>query len=120
MKSIIEQGASIGKAIQKAWDRAEQPKEFSVKVFEGPKRGFLGFNSKPAKVGIFFQEVPQSKRVVTKRMTTKPVVQKKNAAVQQAEKKRIMPKDLTWLAQIFGVLSLVGLLYWLYAVCKNK
>ena len=54
MKSIIEQASSIMKAIEKAWNQAEKPKEFSIKVFEQEERNFFGMSTKPAKVGIFF------------------------------------------------------------------
>jgi len=54
MKSIIEQASSIMKAIEKAWNQAEKPKEFSIKIFEQEERNFFGMSTKPAKVGIFF------------------------------------------------------------------
>ena len=54
MKSNIEQASSIMKAIEKAWNQAEKPKEFSIKVFEQEERNFFGMSTKPAKVGIFF------------------------------------------------------------------
>ena len=57
MKSIIEQASSIMKAIEKAWDQAEKPKEFSIKVFEQEERNFFGMTTKPAKIGIFFNDV---------------------------------------------------------------
>ena len=56
MKSLVEEASSIFKAIEKAWTRAGKPQSFSVKVFEEPQGGFLGFNQKPAKVGIFYEE----------------------------------------------------------------
>src|SRR5438309_7782061 len=58
MKSIIEQASSIMKAIEKAWDQAEKPKEFSIKIFEQEERNFFGMSTKPAKVGIFFGDKP--------------------------------------------------------------
>ena len=58
MKSIIEQASSIAKAIEKAWNQAEQPKEFSIKIFEKEERNFFGMTTKPAKVGIFFGDKP--------------------------------------------------------------
>lgn len=58
MKSIIEQASSIMKAIEKAWNQAEQPKEFSIKIFEKEERNFFGMTTKPAKIGIFFGEKP--------------------------------------------------------------
>ena len=54
MKSIIEQASSIIKAIEKAWNQAENPKEFSIKIFEQEERNFFGMSTKPAKIGIFF------------------------------------------------------------------
>ncbi len=54
MKSIIEQASSIIKAIEKAWNQAEKPKEFSIKIFEEEERNFFGMSTKPAKIGIFF------------------------------------------------------------------
>jgi predicted RNA-binding protein Jag len=54
MKSIIEQASSIIKAIEKAWNQAEKPKEFSIKIFEQEERNFFGMSTKPAKIGIFF------------------------------------------------------------------
>lgn len=58
MKSIIEQASSIMKAIEKAWDQAEKPKEFSIKIFEQEERNFFGMSTKPAKIGIFFNDKP--------------------------------------------------------------
>lgn len=58
MKSIIEQASSIMKAIEKAWNQAEQPKEFSIKIFEKEERNFFGMTTKPAKIGIFFSDKP--------------------------------------------------------------
>ncbi|MCF7900240.1 Jag N-terminal domain-containing protein [Candidatus Babeliales bacterium] len=56
MKNLVDEASSIFKAIEKAWTRAGKPRSFSVKVYEEPQSGFLGFNTKPAKVGIFYDE----------------------------------------------------------------
>jgi len=56
MKSVIEEGSSISKAIQNGWLKAGKPKEFTVKIFQEPKKNFLGFTTVVAKVGIFFNE----------------------------------------------------------------
>lgn len=56
MKSLVEEASSVAKAIEKAWIRAGKPTSFSVKVYEEAQSGFLGFNSKPAKIGLFFEE----------------------------------------------------------------
>ena len=56
MKSIMEEASSIFKAIENAWNRAGQPQDFSVKVFEEPQRNFFGMTVKSAKIGLFFDE----------------------------------------------------------------
>jgi len=56
MKSIMEEASSIAKAIEKGWARAGKPQEFSVKVYEEAQTNFIGFTTKPAKIGLFFQE----------------------------------------------------------------
>lgn len=58
MKSIMEQASSIIKAIEKAWLRADKPQGFTVKIFEQEQKNFFGITTKPAKIGIFFQEKP--------------------------------------------------------------
>lgn len=59
MKSIIEEASSILKAIEKAWVRAGNPREFSVKIFEDPQKSFFGLTTtKQAKVGVFFEIAP--------------------------------------------------------------
>ncbi len=69
MKSIVEEASSIVKAIEKAWERAGKPQEFTVKVFEDAERGFLGMTKKPAKVGIFFT---QTQTIVERARDRKP------------------------------------------------
>ena len=61
MKSIMEQAASITKAIEKAWQRSGCPRNFSVKVLEPGKKNFFGFVSSPAKIAFIFDEktIPQ-------------------------------------------------------------
>jgi predicted RNA-binding protein Jag len=59
MKSIIEEAPSILKAIEKAWARAGNPREFSVKIFEDAQKSFFGLTTaKQAKVGVFFEIEP--------------------------------------------------------------
>ena len=58
MKSIVEEASSIAKAIENGWVRAGKPEEFTIRIFEEPEKNFLGFNKKPAKVGIFYNEAP--------------------------------------------------------------
>ena len=56
MKSIMEEASSILKAIEKGWNRAGKPQEFTVKIFEEPEHNFLGMTTKSAKIGFFFKE----------------------------------------------------------------
>lgn len=56
MKSIIEEASSITKAIENAWKRADQPNEFSIRIFEMPQKNMFGFTTKSAKIGIFYDE----------------------------------------------------------------
>lgn len=56
MKSIMQEASSLAKAIEQGWIKAGKPQEFTVKIFEHPKKNFFGFTVKSAKVGIFFNE----------------------------------------------------------------
>lgn len=58
MKSIVEEASSIAKAIENGWIRAGKPQEFTIRIFEEPEKGFLGITKKPAKVGLFYKELP--------------------------------------------------------------
>ncbi len=58
MKSIIEQASSVMKAIEKAWNQADNPKDFSIKIFEKEEKNFFGITTKSAKIGIFFGDKP--------------------------------------------------------------
>jgi hypothetical protein len=99
MKSIMEQASSIIKAIEKAWISADSPKEFSVKVFEKEEKNFFGMTTKPAKIGIFFNDafpVPVEKSSIkdgekkNNPNITKPVVRpvKQQAQAPQQTKNR--------------------------------
>jgi len=57
MKSIMEEASSILEAIQKGWERAGKPQEFSVKVFEDAETSFFGMRTvKSAKIALFYKE----------------------------------------------------------------
>lgn len=62
MKSIIEEASSIGKAIETAWMQAGKPSEFTVRIFEESQKNMFGFTSKPAKIGIFFEETKNQQK----------------------------------------------------------
>ena len=56
MKSVIQEASTIAKAIEQGWIKAGKPKDFTIKIFEEPKKNFFGFTTKKAKVGIFIEE----------------------------------------------------------------
>lgn len=56
MKSVIQEASSLIKAIEKGWEKAGKPREFTVRILEEAQRNFLGLTTKQAKVGIFFTE----------------------------------------------------------------
>lgn len=57
MKSVVEEGATLIKAFEKAWIKAGKPNKFFVKILEHPVHAFWGLRSeKSAKVALFFKE----------------------------------------------------------------
>jgi hypothetical protein len=58
MKSIIQEGNSIAKAVEQAWLEADRPKSFSVKVLQESEKNFFGITTKSAKIALMFQEEP--------------------------------------------------------------
>ncbi len=76
----MEEASSIFKAIENAWNRAGQPQDFSVKVFEEPQRNFFGMTVKSAKIGLFFDEKSLAKTASAK--VTQPATSKQKAEPQ--------------------------------------
>lgn len=57
MKSVVEEGATLIKAFEKAWIKAGKPNKFFIKILEHPVHAFWGLRSeKSAKVALFFKE----------------------------------------------------------------
>ena len=69
MKSILEEASSIPKAVEKAWQAAGQPEEFTIKIYETDKRNFFGFLKKAAVVSIQFdpRKTPQGAKEARER-----------------------------------------------------
>jgi hypothetical protein len=63
MKSVIQEGSSLAKAIEQGWIKAGKPREFTVKIFQEAKKNFFGMTVIAAKVGIFFKEAQDSKDI---------------------------------------------------------
>ncbi|MEX0671799.1 MAG: hypothetical protein WD068_00415, partial [Candidatus Babeliales bacterium] len=67
MKSVIEEASTIAKAVEKGWEKAGKPIEFTVKILEQPEYNFLGLSKSLAKVGIFFsaKDIKSEEKPVT-------------------------------------------------------
>lgn len=55
MKSILQEASSIERAIDKAWNEAGKPKEFTIKILDQGERNFLGLTRRPAIVSILYK-----------------------------------------------------------------
>lgn len=62
MKSVIQEASSLMKAIEKGWEKAGSPHEFTVKILEESERNFIGLTTKQAKVCILFAQTGHSQR----------------------------------------------------------
>jgi len=81
MKSIIQEASSIAKAIQKSWEKAGKPTEFSIKILEEEEKNFIGLTKKPAKIAIFFTDkktYPKKKRAIKKPVRETKSVEEKS------------------------------------------
>ena len=65
MKSILQEGSSVFKAVEKAWNEAGKPQDFSVKILEIGKKNFLGFTKCPAIISLLYdiRSVTEPKKV---------------------------------------------------------
>jgi predicted RNA-binding protein Jag len=89
MKSILQEGSSVLKAVEQAWSTAGKPQEFTIKVLESESKNFLGITTKPAIISITYEAKNQF--VKTKeRIIEKPVKQYKKAKKVQQSKKTIV------------------------------
>jgi predicted RNA-binding protein Jag len=84
MKSIMQAASSVIKAIEKGWEAAGKPKQFTITVFEEPKKNFIGMTVQSAKVGIFFDE----QKVSNEKETFKPAPVKKREIPARAPLKK--------------------------------
>lgn len=62
MKSIIQEGSSIAKAIEQGWIRAGKPESFTIKVLEEAEKNFIGLTKRSAKVALYYTEAPEKNR----------------------------------------------------------
>ena len=55
MKSVVQEGVTVAKALNAAWEAAGCPKEFTIKVKSEGERGFLGFSKVKAVVALYYE-----------------------------------------------------------------
>jgi predicted RNA-binding protein Jag len=101
MKSIVEEASSIFKAVEKAWERAGKPADFSVKIFEDSQRSFFGLTKKQAKIGLFFDQ-PKSveshedtRRKKSEHKSSNELHSESRVYQGESEKKRAEPRERT-------------------------
>ncbi|MFH1643794.1 MAG: Jag N-terminal domain-containing protein [bacterium] len=89
--SVFGEGSNILDAIKKAWEKAGQPDNFTVKIITFGKKGFLGFWAKPAVVSLFCKLKKDYKNLVSPREIRKDNKQEdtKKTAYTQIFKKGV-------------------------------
>jgi hypothetical protein len=84
MKSIIVEASSIAKAVEQGWQKAGQPKEFTIKVFQESQKNIFGLTKESAKIGFFFDD----KSIANKIQNASPVEQISSATPAPSAHKR--------------------------------
>lgn len=103
MKSIVEEASSIAKAIENGWIRAGKPQEFTVRIFEEPEKNFLGFSKKPAKVGLFYKEIPAPAiKKDSKRQQQRPQQTQRPFADRRQQQKPQQPQQMSLISKPQG------------------
>ena len=60
MKSVVVEASTVAKAIELAWQKAEKPEEFFIRILQEHSSGFLGFGAQKAKIVFFFKNSQKS------------------------------------------------------------
>lgn len=90
MKSMLQEGASVIKAIDKAWNDCGRPREFTIKVLEQEDKGFWGTVKSPAVISITFDPKKQPQPIREKNI--EKVSEKK---IETKKEKVNIPKKRT-------------------------
>jgi len=87
MKSVFQEDSSVVKAIEKAWNVAGRPKDFTVKIIDFGKKGILGFAKKPAIISVTYSP---------KKQTVQPEIKefKKDQVVERGQRRRVPPVQI--------------------------
>ncbi len=121
MRSVFQEDVTVAKAIEKAWESAGKPVEFTVRIHDIGERGFLGFSKKPAVISLLFdpklqtveETVVASKGIVTKKKknlkgeSERSKMGKARRGTKSAMWDEELLKDVEiWLNDIFSILRL--------------
>lgn len=60
MKSVVVEASTVAKAIELAWQKADKPEEFFIRILQEHSSGFLGFGAQKAKIVFFFKNSQKS------------------------------------------------------------
>ncbi|MCB9493270.1 MAG: Jag N-terminal domain-containing protein [Epsilonproteobacteria bacterium] len=91
MKSMLHEGSTVLKAIEKAWVDSGKPAEFKINVLEAGQTGFLGFSKHPAIVSITYDQkkVAQHQRPEQRgRQTSNPAPKKVQGQGREQDTRR--------------------------------
>jgi predicted RNA-binding protein Jag len=59
MKSMLQEASSVEKAVSLAWEAAQKPTDFSIKILDAGEKNFLGMAKRPAIISIVFEPTAQ-------------------------------------------------------------
>ncbi len=77
MKSMLQEGSSISKAIEKAWDNSGRPHEFTIKILEMGDKSLWGITRRPSVISITYDPRKQTQSVKSQEIKPREVIQKK-------------------------------------------
>ena len=99
MKSMLQEGSTIFKAIEKAWRNCGEPEEFTIKILEYGDKSFFGITKKPAVISINYDTRFQKKKSIQEPQRKEVIKQefaiKSRGIIQDFEKNKNIPKAKT-------------------------
>ncbi|MCK4650811.1 hypothetical protein KAT08_01425 [Candidatus Babeliales bacterium] len=117
MKSILQEGSSVLKAVKKVWEDSGRPQEFTIRVHDFGKKSFFGIIIKPAIVSISYDikkrtEGPKEKVISTRQQK---IIKKEGRIVKKRDvyipkrvsgwNKEMIDCSIGWLSQIIRILG---------------
>lgn len=82
MKSMLCEASSVIKAIEEAWDKSGKPVEFTVKILEQGKKGFMWFGGEPTIISFAYEP---------KKQPSRPSEKPKHSGSNQPERRKQHP-----------------------------